>query len=115
MQTNISTILVIDEVEFENQRTEKYMRWCLNIARTQNAPLQLILANSSISKYYNYELAKLENKFLQLVDGKHQHMSQKSLNDIYSIIVVDIFNLTPKPLVDAAKKLTIINPPINSN
>jgi hypothetical protein len=110
MKTAISTILNKDEVEFDNLQMERYMRWCMNIALKNGIDLQIIIANSSINKYYNHEFSKLENKFLNLVNGKTKWLEPKALEDMYSIIVVDMFKIYPNPLIEEARKIKIENP-----
>ena len=115
MKTTISTILKKDEVEFEEIQIARYMRWCINLSNKTGLTLQAILANTSISKYYNYEFSKLENRFRSLVHGKNQWLEPKALEDMYNIIVVDIFKIYPLPLIEEAKKLKIENPPYSMN
>lgn len=111
----ISTILKKDEVEFDNIQMERYMRWCINLSHKTGVSLQSILANSSINSYYNLEFSKLENKFLNIITGKTQYLEPKALEDLYNIIVVDMFKHYPSPLVDEARKIKIENPPYSIN
>lgn len=104
MNKAISTILEKDEVEFENLQIERYMRWCIYLANKTAIPLQSILANSSINRYYNFEFSKLENKFLNLIEGKSKFMSIKTLQEMYEIIVVDMHNLYPMALLQDIRK-----------
>ncbi len=109
--TIISTLLNIDEVEFDNIQMERYMRWCENVARIKGVPLQIILANTAVCNYYNAEFHKLEQKFLQIVGGKTKHIESKSLHEFYNVIVVDMYKYYPSALIDEAKKMGIENPP----
>lgn len=104
MKPAISTILKKDEVEFENLQIERYMRWCIYLSNKTGISLQMILANTSISKYYNYEFSKLENSFLNLIEGKIKCIPEKTLQQMYEVVVVDIFNLFPMALLDGIKK-----------
>lgn len=109
MRTAISTILNKDEVEFENIQIERYMRWCLNVANKTGVSLQTVMANTSVSKYYNYEFSKLESKFLDIVHGKTQWLDPTALENMYNLIVVDMFKYYPTPLIEAAKNIKIEN------
>ena len=115
MKTAISTILNKDEVEFENLQMERYMRWCINVSNKTGVSLQAVMANAAVSKYYNHEFGKLENKFLNIIDGKTQWLEPKALEDMYNVIVVDVFKFHPAPLVDEARKIKIENPPYSIN
>ncbi len=109
MNKKLIQILKVDEVEFENANYEKYIRWCMNVSVKGFAPLQTVIANGPISKYYNHELKKLQNNFLNLIEGKTKYLEQKAINDLYEIIVVDIFKHYPSALVEAAKNIKIEN------
>jgi hypothetical protein len=111
MKTAISTILNKDEVEFENLQIERYMRWCINVSNKTGVSLQTVIANAAVAKYYNHEFSKLENKFLNIVSGKTQWLEPKALEDMYNIIVVDMFKIYPTPLIEDARKIKIENPP----
>jgi hypothetical protein len=115
MNKQISQILEIDEVEFENLQTERYLRWCMNIEKTKSIPLQSVIANAAINKYYNREFSKLESKFLNLIDGKEKFIGKEALYKMYNIIVVDMFKYYPNPLIDAARNINIVNPPFYAN
>lgn len=109
MNKEIITILQVDEVEFENLRIERYLRWCMSISSRRQVPLQAIMANTSISKYYNAELSKLEKNFLQLVKGKTSFLDKKALKEFYEIIVVDVFKHYPDVLLQECRKIKIEN------
>ena len=109
MNKQLIQILKVDEVEFENANYAKYLRWCMNVSVKGFAPLQNVIANGPISKYYNHELQKLQNNFLELVKGKTQFLDQKAINDLYEIIVVDIFKHYPSALIEQAKNIKIEN------
>jgi hypothetical protein len=109
MNKQLITVLQYDEVEFENMRIERFLRWCMSISSRRQVPLQAIMANTSISKYYNHELGKLENNFLQLVKGKTDFLEQKALREFYEIIIVDVFKHYPDALLEQCRKINIDN------
>lgn len=115
MNKQISTLLEIDEVEFENLQTERYLRWCISVANRQCVPLQAVIANQSINNYYNYHFSKLQQNFLKLVNGKTKFLDKKALNEFYEIIIVDVFKNYPNALLEEAKKIKIENPPYANN
>lgn len=106
-KTKIHEILGYTADEFSTIQTERYMRWCMNRSMDNGTDLQKILANTSINRYYNAQMALLENKFLDLIDGKMSSLSTKTIHDFYSIIVVDMFKIFPKPLIDNARNLNL--------
>lgn len=109
MQTTIKIheVLNLSKEEFDATQIERYMRWCMNQSIDQNKDLQKIMANSSINRYYNIEMAKLEKKFIDIVDGKQKHIGDKTAREMYALIVVDMFKIYPSPLIDNARKLNV--------
>ena len=109
MQTTIKIheVLNYSKEEFDNLQMERYMRWCISQAIDLNKDLQKIIANSSINRYYNIEMAKLEKKFIDIVDGKQIHIDEKTAREMYALIVVDLHRMYPSPLIHNARKLNV--------
>ncbi|MCV9929490.1 hypothetical protein OIU83_17650 [Flavobacterium sp. LS1R49] len=59
----INQLLGLSPEEFEKERFGYYWKWCEKLT-TNILEAQKILANSSINRYYNIELAKCEKEFL---------------------------------------------------
>lgn len=105
--------LNIDEVALENDYIEKYMRYCENLAIRFQLPYQNVLASRSISLWYNYELAKLENEACLMLEISKADWNEK--RNIYARTLARIFVLHPSALIEELKKVEIVNPPIPYN
>lgn len=111
----ITQILLIETSIYLENNIERYMRWCQNLSQKFDVPLQNIIANTAIANYYRVEFNKLENKFMNEAIPLYGKVRYTTMRTMYCETVIDIFNFFPKPLIEDAKKITIINPPINSN
>lgn len=105
--------LQIDEVDFENDYIERYMRFCNNLAIAKQLPFQNVLANSAISKWYDHEISKLQKEAIQLIQISKGSFNEK--RKIYSQTLTRIFAIYPSALMDGLKDVKIINPitPLN--
>ena len=73
--------------------------------------LQKLLANTAISKYYKVEYSKCETEFLTTIEPykSSKELSEKDARYLYSDCTYQMFNRRPKSLIDAAKKISILN------
>lgn len=92
---------------YSEDYTERYLRWCMNRSQDLDQDLQRLLANSSISKWYNHEFAKLEERIISMLEPQHGKISYKQARTIFGSIVAEMFIKYPMPLIDQARKLNI--------
>lgn len=109
--TTISKLLYITPAEVQDLHLSIYLEWCLRIAKELGYPAQSLMANSAISKWFSSELEQLEYEAYQTLQPRYGQMSEVKARTIYNTIVADIHKIYPKPLFEAATKLTIINEP----
>lgn len=97
--------------EYEQEDFERYMRWCMSFAaRTPDGrDLQMLLANSAISKYYNEHFRELEHQFINAIRPIYKSTKIESIRQIYVSITAQIYNNYPGALFEAARGLKIIN------
>lgn len=105
----ISQILLMDQSTYVETNLERYIRWCQNIAQQKAVPLQTILANTAIANYYRTEFTRLESEFLREATPIKGLVKFSTMRAMYSEKVIQIFTIYPSPLIDAAKKVKIIN------
>ncbi|MGV9003987.1 hypothetical protein [Flavobacterium sp.] len=104
-------LLNLDKQVYDNDTIERYMRWCENISNIKMVCVQSIMANTAISNYYRYQFLELEHEFkssAKLIYGK---VSDKIIRNMYTEIIVQLYNSYPSALIEEAKKLKIENPP----
>ena len=96
---------------YETEFFQAYLRWCMAFATNYNNDLQKVVANSSISKYYNREHAKCEAKFLELISFyvNKINITPKEAQSMYNNCLFDMNNRFSKPLIEQAKKTNIYN------
>ncbi|WP_298307187.1 hypothetical protein [Flavobacterium sp.] len=112
MQTTTQTIaqlLLIEQEVYNETNIERYLRWCQNLSNQTGIQLQSIVANTAISNYYRTETERLEDIFLTQAKPLHGKIKYSLMRQIYAEIMIDIFKIYPKPLLEAAKKVKIIN------
>jgi hypothetical protein len=94
---------------YETMLFETYQRWCMDFCLNYQNDLQSILANSKINKYFLFEYAKCEAEFLNLISRYEDSPTVTAIDarTLYADCTFQIFNRTPKPLIQEAKKLKI--------
>lgn len=105
----IHELLAMTVEEFENDYTERYMRWCISHSMNRETDLQKLLANRQIANYYNTHFAKLQSIFIAAatpIDGKSHY---KVIRHLYTSITVEIFEMFPSVLFYEARRLSIVN------
>ncbi|EKT3967199.1 hypothetical protein NTJ12_002281 [Flavobacterium psychrophilum] len=95
--------------DYETAFFKTYLHWCMAFATNYGNDLQKLVANSSISKYYNREHSKCEAKFLELISFYHTEIgiTPKEAQKLYDKCIFDMNNRFCKPLIDQAKKTNI--------
>jgi len=115
----ITKLLDITEETYWNKFIERYMRWCTgralhNVDGVIVTDLQMLMANSSLSKWYTLQHEELEKQAIEVLRPQFDRIPLEKMREIHNIMMNDIFKAYPKPLIDAARKLTIINPPYDT-
>lgn len=106
---NTNQLLNKTPLQYEIIIWETYYRWCLDFCSNYQNDLQSVLANSKINKYFLFEYGKCETEFLKLITFYESEIgiTPQEAQKLYDKCVLQIFNRTPKPLIDEAKKLKV--------
>jgi hypothetical protein len=109
-KTNIiAKFLLLEKEDYLEQNIERYLRWCIDKANQFDIELQLVVANSAIANYYKIEFDRLEDAFIKEATPIYQKVKYTTMRKLYSEQVIEIFNAYPKPLLEKAKRMQIIN------
>ena len=103
----IHELLYLSEELYNELYTEKYMRWCLNKSLNDNTDFQKLLANSSISKWYNHEFSKVEQKYITAMSPLFGSVSFKTSRQMFESISIELYSKFPQPLIESARNLNI--------
>jgi len=106
MQTTTETIakiLLMEPSVYADSNMERYIRWCQNLSNQTGISLQSIVANTAIANYYRTETERLEDVFLTQAKPIHGKVKYNLMRQIYGEIMIDIFKIYPKPLLEEAK------------
>jgi hypothetical protein len=95
--------------EYETKCFKQYYRWCENLATKHRANTQCLLANRAMANYYSDQFRELEHNFKKVAQRLDGLVTTDILDENFNLIMVDIFLNYPKPLIEAAKTLKIIN------
>ncbi len=101
--------------QYEMDCMSQYMRWCMNWAKKYNVPMQALLANRAMYNYYSTQFLEFEHNFIVIARKLDGLVDYTIMLKNYDMIMVDIYSNYPMALIEAAKKLKIENPPLNSN
>ncbi len=101
----INTLLGLTEEKYEDLYFGNYMRWGESVS-INDLQLQMVLANTSVNKYYNMEYGKLEAEFLELA-ANYPEASHKDMQELYATCTFGMFNKRCPVLIDQAKKLNL--------
>jgi len=106
----INELLNMTPEQYEDFVFERYMRWCESKCDPRRPnDLQQLLANKSLSSWFINEFSKLENDFAKMVTNTHSYLKPPQINSLYNAITVQAYEHFPKPLIEAARKIKIIN------
>lgn len=92
---------------YETQFYELWLRWAINLSHNDQT-LQMVLANAAIFNYYQTELYKCEDEFLRLI-SRYEGISHRDASNLYAKCTYALFSRHPKGLIEAARKIQIIN------
>ena len=101
----IYQILEMTASQYEQLFLTEYLAWCESIA-FDVIELQKLLSSNPIVKWYQMELSKCEQEFMQRISRYDEKAI--SLDDriiCYVDCVEKMNSISPKPLIDAAKKV----------
>ena len=104
-QQQIQKLLNIDQLGYDQIYFNAYVRWCESVS-INDTQLQMVLANSSVNKYYNMEYAKCEDEFL-LLANRYPTATQDDATKLYFRCTVAMFNRRCEPIIKLAKKTPI--------
>lgn len=110
----IHELLEMTPEQYEDFIFERYMRWCESKCEKKEKDIQKLIANSKLSAWFMNEFSERENTFLNMVKNTHQFLKPIQIRSVFSNVTIDIYDHYPKPLIDAAQKINLINI-INSN
>lgn len=105
----VKQLLNVDTEAYETMIWETYYSWCMDFCSNYQNELQGVLANSKINKYFWFEYSKCETEFLKLISRYEGSptVTQEDIRTLYSDCTFQIFNRSPKPLIEEAKKLKV--------
>lgn len=105
----IPQLLQYSADEYQQSYFERYLRWCMSYATNSETDLQKLIANQSISNYYNEKFKALEQKFVEAATPIHTTVKVEVVRKMYAIITAEIFINYPSALFEEARCLKIIN------
>lgn len=114
-QVTILEILGLTQDEYWQRYIKRYMNWCIGRALKEfdgavnMQDLQKLMANAAINNYYTQQFRELEDQALSVLRPQFLAVTLDSARRIYEGIMIELFNHYPKPLIDAARKLKIVN------
>jgi len=109
--TSIAKFLNQTNDDYWDAYVSLYIRWATKYAHEFGIPLQMLLANTAVSNWYNNWHEELEYQAYQTLAPTYGTIKIEKAREIYSTLMIDIYKSYPKSLFEAAKKLTIINDP----
>lgn len=109
LSKEIQKILNIPPDIYEIRLFRRYANWCATFENGSPDDLQKLLANTAINKWFLNRYAELEQRAYNILYKEHQAMPATEVQRMYEAVMVDIFTTYPKPLFEAARKLSVIN------
>lgn len=100
--------LGVSAEQYEQMYIGSYMRWCERLCKSPSE-LQSILANSSVNKFYNAELAKCEEEFVKLF-SRYEGSTTVSATDakiLYTTCTFKMYSIRPIALLLNSKKTNV--------
>jgi hypothetical protein len=117
MQHQVHTLLYLSAESYAEGYFERFLRWCLSrsVDRDQDVSdpwflkpdTQHLIANTAISKWYDYEFGKLEAKFIEIVNPQHGLIDFAAARQIYNSLTNEMLKKFPQTLIDSARNLNI--------
>jgi hypothetical protein len=107
--------LGLSQDQYEMECMSQYMRWCQNVAKNHNTPLQCLLANRPMSNYYTTQFLELEHSFKVIAQRLDGLVDYTIMLKNYEMIMVDLYTNYPMALIEDARKIRIENPKFNQN
>lgn len=107
----VHQLLNLSKEEYDQDVIQRYMRYCENLAKNHNLPLQSCLANSAINSYYNAQFMELEYSFLSVANRIANSVDYTVLRTIYATSMTQLYAAYPGALIQPARNLKIENPP----
>ncbi len=101
----IPQLLNKTNLEYELMYLSAYMRWCESVT-INDYQLQMVMANTPVNKWYNFEYAKCETEFLKLI-ANYQNIptvTAKDAQELYNDCTYNMFNLRCEILIKEAIK-----------
>ena len=104
MRTTTQKLNKTDE-QYQDMIFLIYAKWCESVSGNDKQ-FQMILANSSISKWFMSEFAKCESEFHNLTNryDNAKTVSTSDLQRCYDQCTYHLFNIRPMPLLEEIKK-----------
>lgn len=99
-KNKVMDYLMISSAEYDEMIFTTYWNWCDKWA-TSGSVFQGLVANASLNKWFLLQYSKLEQDFIDLIEFFPKKLSNSKFN--YHNCTVDIFNLYPKPIINACK------------
>ena len=115
--TNLITVMLdITPENYTERYIARYMEWLIKYAIKDAegfcpVDFQKLLANAAINDWYTRHHEQIEMQAIEAIKYQFQTITIDKVRDIYALMMGDVYLSYPKPLFDAARKLTIINPP----
>lgn len=107
----IAALLHMTPEKVEDLHLSIYLEWVGRMAKELGYCEQSLAANTSVSKWFSYELERLEYEAYEALQPGYGLMSAIKARTIYNAIISDIHKAYSKTLFDQAQKLQIINEP----
>lgn len=100
-------LLLFTPEQYDDNYFEVYFRWCMNFMQNEDLDLQKILANTKISKWFNYEFEQLEYLAYEAILPVHGQIKYTQARTMYAALTAPIFMKFPSALIDEARKINV--------
>lgn len=100
-------LLLFTPEQYNDNYFDVYFRWCQNYSQNTDQDIQKILANTKISKWFNYEFEQLEFLAYEAIAPVHGQIKYTQARTMYAALTAPIFMNYPKPLIDEARKINV--------
>lgn len=104
---NILKTLNQTPTQYFAMRWMAYWDWCESVS-TNNAQIQMVIANTAVNNWYNMEYAKCETLFVSMVKD-YPNIQPLDAMKIYTDCTFKMFNIRCEPLIKHAKQNNIGN------
>lgn len=103
--STLTTLLKLTPHQADMVYLDLYMRWCESVTVNEQQ-LQMVLANASVNKYFNFEYAKCIAKFIDHMSNYPDATANAALQQ-YGLCTIDLFNHRSPVLIKNAIKNNI--------